>query len=114
MILTTEDDLQTTEDDLDMLEVFFCFLQINKNTSLSPFKYSEMILNYEGKMIDEVNRMEGDLQTTEDYLQTTEDDLQTTEDDEGMMEDDQNFHLQTNKAILNPFECSEMMGTSIN
>ena len=40
-----------------------------------------MILNYEGKMIDEVNRMGGDLQTTEDYLQTMEDDLQTTEDD---------------------------------
>ena len=52
-----------------------------------------MILNYEGKMIDEVNRMEGDLQTTEDYLQTTEDDLQTTEDDLVMMEDDQNFHF---------------------
>ena len=41
------------------------FLQINKD-SLNPFKY------YEGKMIDEVNRMEGDLQTTEDDLQTTE------------------------------------------
>ena len=40
-----------------------------------------MILNYEGKMIDEVNRIEGDLQTTEDYLQTTEDYIQTTEDD---------------------------------
>ena len=48
--------------------------QINED-SLNPFKYSEMIPNYEGKMIDEVNRMEGDLQTTEDYLQTTEDDL---------------------------------------
>ena len=47
-----------------------------------------MILNYEEKMIDEVNRTGGDLQTTED-------DLQTTEDDDGMMEDDQNFHLQT-------------------
>ena len=56
-----------------------------------------MILNYEGKMIDEVNRMEGD--------------LQTTEDDRVMTEDDQNFHLQTNKASLNPFECSEMMRT---
>ena len=35
-----------------------------------------MILNYEGKMIDEVNRMEGDLQTTEHDLcaWTTEDD----------------------------------------
>ena len=42
--------------------------------SLNPFKYSEMILNYEWKMIDEVNRMEGDLQTTEDDLQTTKDD----------------------------------------
>ena len=63
-----------------------------------------MILNYKGKMIDEVNRTEGDLQTTED-------DLQTTEDDQGMIEDDHNFHLQTNKAILNPFECYEMMGT---
>ena len=55
-------------------------------------------------MIDEVNRTEGELQTTED-------DLQTMEDDQGMIEDDHNFHLQTNKAILNPFECSEMMGT---
>ena len=54
--------------------------QINED-SLNPFKYSEMILNYEGKMIDEVNRIEGDLQTTEDYLQTTEDYIQTTEDD---------------------------------
>ena len=35
-----------------------------------------MILNYEGKMIDEVNRTEGDLHTTDDDLQTTEDDLQ--------------------------------------
>ena len=57
-----------------------------------------MILNYKGKMIDEVNRTEGELETTED-------DLQTTEDDRVMTEDDQNFHLQTNKAILNPFEC---------
>ena len=48
-----------------------CFLQINKN-SLNPFKCSEMILNYKGKMIDEVNRMKGDLQTTEDDIQTTE------------------------------------------
>ena len=63
-----------------------------------------MILNYEGKMIDEVNRTEGDLQTTED-------DQQTTEYDHGMTENDKNFHLQTNKASLNPFECSEMMGT---
>ena len=76
-----------------------CFLQLNKN-SLNPFKRSEMILNYNGKMIDEVNRTEGDLQTTED-------DQQTTEDDRGMTEDDQN--LQTNKASLNQFECSEMM-----
>ena len=81
----------------------FCFLQINKDR-LNPFKCSEMILNYKGKMLDEVNRTEGDLQTTED-------DLQTTEDDRGMTEDDQNVHLQTNKASLNPFECSEMMGT---
>ena len=50
-----------------------CFHQINKD-SLNPFKYSEIILNYEGKRIDEVNRMEGDLQTTEDDLQTTEND----------------------------------------
>ena len=46
--------------------------------------------------------MEGDLQTTEDYLQTME-------DDRVMIEDDQNFPLQTNKASLNPFECSEMI-----
>ena len=50
-----------------------------------------MILNYKGKMIDEVNRTEGELQTTED-------DLQTMEDDWVMMEDYQKFYLQTNKA----------------
>ena len=101
----TEDGLQTTEEGLDILEddQRFCFLQINKDR-LNPFKCSEMILNYKGKMLDEVNRTEGDLQTTED-------DLQTTEDDRGMTEDDQNVHLQTNKDSLNPFECSEMMGT---
>ncbi len=71
---------------------------------MNPFKCSEMILYYKGKMIDEVNRTKGDLQTTED-------DIQTTEDDQGMIEDDHNFHLQTNKVILNPLECSEMMGT---
>ena len=38
-----------------------------------------MILNYEEKMIDEVNRTGGDLQTTEDDLQTKEDDLDITE-----------------------------------
>ena len=46
---------------------------MNKN-SLSQFKCTEMILNYKGKMIDEVDRMEGDLLTTEDDLQTTEED----------------------------------------
>ena len=55
------------------MEEICCFLQINKNI-LNPFKCSEMILNYEEKMIDEVNRTGGDLQTTEDDLQTTEDD----------------------------------------
>ena len=50
-----------------------CFLQINKDR-LNPFKCSEMILNYKGKMINEVNRTEGDLQTKEDDLQTMEDD----------------------------------------
>ena len=44
-----------------------CLLQINNN-SLNPFKCFEMILNYKGKMIDEVNRTEGDLQTKEDDL----------------------------------------------
>ena len=66
-------------------------------------------------MIDEVNRTEVDLQTKltkEVDLQTTEDDLQTMEDDRVMMEDYHNFYLQTNKASLNPFECSEMMGTT--
>ena len=53
---------------------------MNKN-SLNPYKCYEMILKYKGKMIDQVNRTEGDLQTTEDDLQTMEDDLQTTEDD---------------------------------
>ena len=37
-------------------------LEMNKN-SLSQFKCTEMILNYKGKMIDEVDMMEGDLQT---------------------------------------------------
>ena len=55
-----------------------------------------MILNYKGKMLDEVNRTEGDLQTTED-------DLQTTEDDRGMTEDDQKIYIEINKASLNPF-----------
>ena len=55
----------------------------------NPFKCSEMILNFKGKMIDEVNRTEGDLQTTED---------------------DQNFHLAY-RASRNPFECYEIMGT---
>ena len=53
-----------------------------------------MILNYKGKMIDEVNRTEGDLQTKltkEVDLQTTEDDLQTNEDDLDIMEDDQHL-----------------------
>ena len=50
-----------------------------------------MILNYKGKMVDEVNRTEGDLQTTQD-------DLQTTEDDQGMSEDDQNFNLQNKQG----------------
>ena len=54
-----------------------CFLQINVKDSLNPFQCSEMTLNYNVKMIDEVNRTEGDLQTTED-------DLQTMEDDQGM------------------------------
>ena len=76
----------------------------NYHGQYESFKFSEMILNYKGKMIDKVNRMKGDLQTTEDGIQTTE-------DDRGMMEDDQDFHLQTNKASLNPFECSGMKGT---
>ena len=56
-----------------MLEDDKKILEMNKN-SLSQFKCTEMILNYKGKMIDEVDRMEGDLQTTEDELQTTEED----------------------------------------
>ena len=54
-------------------------------------------------MIDEVNRTEGDLQTTED-------ELQTMEDDRGMNFIFHDFYLQTNKASLDSFECSEMMG----
>ena len=46
----------------------FCFLQINKDR-LNPFKCSEMILNYKGKMLDEVNRTESDLQTTDSVVQ---------------------------------------------
>ena len=56
-----------------MLEDDKKILEMNKN-SLSQFKCTEMILNYKGKMIDEVDRMEGNLQTTEDDLQTTEED----------------------------------------
>ena len=56
-----------------MLEDDKKILEMNKN-SLSQFKCTEMILNYKGKMIDEVDRMEGDLLTTEDDLQTTEED----------------------------------------
>ena len=71
----TEDGLQTMEEGKDILldDQRFYFLQINKDR-LNPFKCSEIILNYKGKMLDEVNRTEGDLQTTEDDLQTTEDD----------------------------------------
>ena len=71
-----EDDLAKMEDDLQLswkMTKICHFLYINQGR-LNPFKCSEMILNYEEKMIDEVNRMEGDLQTTEDDLQTTEDD----------------------------------------
>ena len=62
------------------------FLYINKGR-LNPFKCSEMIGNYKGKMLDEVSRLEDDLQPLEDDLQTTEDDLQTQEDDLNIMED---------------------------
>ena len=50
-----------------------------------------MILNYKVKMkvIDVVNRTEGDLQTTED-------DLQTTEDDQDVLKDDQNLLFPSN------------------
>ncbi len=72
------------EDDQDVLED-------DQNLSLHPFKCYEMILNYKGKMIDEVDRTEVDLQTKltkEVDLQTTEDDLQTMEDDLQTAEDD--------------------------
>ena len=83
-----EDGLQTKEDDFDMMkdDETCYFLSINKDW-LNPFKCSETIgnyegwwyrlqriLNYKGKMVDVVNRTEGDLQTTKDDLQTTEDD----------------------------------------
>ena len=87
---TSEDGLQTTEDDLDMLEDDTFFVSFNKD-SLNPFKCSEMILNYKGKTIDQVNRMEGALQTTEYDLQMTKDDLQTKEDDLDITEDGQNL-----------------------
>ena len=50
-------------------------LEDDQNLSLHPFKCYEMILNYKGKMIDEVNRTEGDLQTIEDDLQNIQIDL---------------------------------------
>ena len=58
-----------------------------------------MILNYEEKMIDEVNRMGGDLQTTEDDLQTTEDDLQSTGDDRVMMKETKIFILKLTRPV---------------
>ena len=69
-----------------------------------------MILNYKGKMIDEVNRTEGDLQTTEDDQQTTEDDRGMTEDDRGMTEDDQGMKEDDQSEF--EFECSGMMRTT--
>ena len=86
----TGDGIQTMEEGQDILEddQRFCFLQINKDR-LNPFKCSEMILNYKRKMLDEVNRTEGDLQTTED-------DLQTTEDDQNILKDDQNLLIPSN------------------
>ena len=67
------------------------FLSINQGR-LNPFKCSEMIGYYKGKMLDEVSSMEDDLQTLEDDLQTQEDDLDITEDD-------QNFYfLSINKG----------------
>ena len=51
-----------------------------------------MILNYEEKMIDEVNRTGGDLQTTED-------DLQTTEDDRVMMQETKIFILKLTRPV---------------
>ena len=44
-----------------------------------------MIRNYKGKMLDEVNRTEGDLQTTEDDLQTKEDYLDMKEYDQNLL-----------------------------
>ena len=56
---------------------------------MNPFKCSEMIGNYKGKMLDVVSRLGDDQQHLEDYLQTTEDDLQTKEDDLDIMKDGQ-------------------------
>ena len=53
-----EDDLAKMEDDLQLswkMTKICYFLYINQGR-LNPFKCSEMILNYEEKMIDEVNR----------------------------------------------------------
>ena len=51
-----------------------------------------MILIFKGKMIEEVNRMEG-------YLQTTEDDLQTTEDDWVMTKETKIFILKLTRPV---------------
>ena len=84
-----EDDFDIMEDDIVMMEDDHCYFLINQGR-LNPFKFSEMIGNYKGKMLDEFSRLEDDLQQPlEDDLQTTEDDTQTNKDDLDIMEDDQ-------------------------
>ena len=79
---------------------------------LNPFKCSEMLGNYKGKMLDEVSRLEDDIQPLEDDLQTTEDDLQTKEDDLDITEMTICYFLSINKDQdwLNLFKCSETIG----
>ena len=104
-VIKIKDDLQPMEDKFDMMEDDLVMMEDDQNlwfplNQLGPsesinFKCSEMIGNYNGKMLDEVSGLEDDLQPLEDDLQTTEDDLQTNEDDLDITEDDQKnlFHF---------------------
>ena len=68
-----EDHLDMMEDDLVMMKDDKQLFPLNelRPWRLNPFKCSEMIGNYKGKMLDEVSRSEDDLQPLKDNLQTT-------------------------------------------
>ena len=56
-----EDDFDIMDDDIVIMEDDHCYFLINQGR-LNPFKFSEMIGNYKGKMLDEFSRLEDDLQ----------------------------------------------------